>query len=278
MPQTTDRDQTGVPFLDLLRRESARFREVLADAPAGLRVPTCPDWDTDDLLWHLGDVQWFWGEIAGRRLTDSADLDEMKATRPGRPTDRAGLLAFYDEFSSRLHRELSSMPPGTELYMWWRDHSAGYIARRQAHEALIHRVDAEVTAGVEPGDRADIDAALAADGIDEVLRIMRVFQPEPGLQHEVIAGKVAIAAVDTMHTWTVTPVYVTGTDSDGGAWDEAAFLVDDEADPDVTTQICGTAGDLDCWLWNRPAAGELTRRGDDAALAGVDQVLSDSID
>jgi hypothetical protein len=28
-----------------------------------VRVPACPDWDADDLLWHLAEVQWFWGTI-----------------------------------------------------------------------------------------------------------------------------------------------------------------------------------------------------------------------
>ena len=33
------------------------------------RVPTCPDWTADDLLWHLAEVQWFWGEIVRSRNT-----------------------------------------------------------------------------------------------------------------------------------------------------------------------------------------------------------------
>jgi hypothetical protein len=46
-----------------IRDESARFAEVLRDAPAQAQVPTCPDWRSDDLLWHLARVQWFWGHI-----------------------------------------------------------------------------------------------------------------------------------------------------------------------------------------------------------------------
>ena len=95
-----------LPFLDHLAADSARFRDGARDGPPRCRVPTCPDWDADDLLWHLGEVQWFWGEIAERGLTDPADLDAMNASREERPGDRAGLLAFFDRSSERLHRVL----------------------------------------------------------------------------------------------------------------------------------------------------------------------------
>jgi uncharacterized protein (TIGR03083 family) len=263
-----------LPFLEHLAENSARFRAVLSDAPAANRVPTCPDWDADDLIWHLGEVQWFWGEIAQRRLTDAADLDAMNATRDERPGDRAGLLAFFDRSSERLQRVLSELPPETELWMWADDHSAAYIRRRQTHEALVHRIDAELTAGA---DRAPIDCRLAADGVDEALRIMRGYEPEPGLRHEPTGPAVTIATVDAMHSWTVTPVRITGT-YDGEPVDLERFLVSDGPDAGSAAEICGSAADLDCWLWNRPVHGQITRMGDTAALAAIDRVLGHSID
>ena len=55
----------GLDYLTHLARDSARFAEVLRETPPGKRVPTCPEWDVDDLLWHLADVQWFWATIVG---------------------------------------------------------------------------------------------------------------------------------------------------------------------------------------------------------------------
>jgi uncharacterized protein (TIGR03083 family) len=281
-------DLASPVFLAHLAEESARFRAVLADAPPGLRVPTCPDWSADDLLWHLAEVQWFWGEIAGRGLTSRAEVDTLDERRVERPTDRAGLVEHFDRSSSRLHSALAALDPATELWMWADEHTAGYIRRRQAHEALVHRLDAEATAGIAPTDRAPIDARLAADGVDEALRIMRGYEPEPGLSHEQLGAPVTIATVDTMHAWTVTPVRVTGT-YDGRAIDLLRFLVADGPaggdGPDATGSadasapaVCGTAADLDCGLWNRPLAGELARSGDPVALAAVDSVLRGSID
>lgn len=275
MPLSSAPATGSLPFLDHLERESARFREVLAEAPAGAQVPTCPEWDTDDLIWHLAEVQWFWGEIAERRLTDGADLEAMNASREDRPTDRSGLLAFYDRSSERLHRVLSQLPPATELWMWSDDHSAAYIARRQAHEALVHRIDAELTAGA---DRAPIDCRLAADGVDEALRIMRGYEDEPGFADQAIGAPVTIATVDAMHSWSVTPVRVTGVDEDGDAVDVLRFRVADGPGDDTAAEISGSAADLDCWLWNRPTAGGTERQGDPQALAAVDAVLKGSID
>ncbi|MGO4597804.1 maleylpyruvate isomerase family mycothiol-dependent enzyme [Terrabacter sp. 2RAF25] len=263
-----------LPYLDHLAADSARFRAALEHAPTDARVPTCPDWDADDLLWHLAEVQWFWGEIAERGLTDPADLDAMNASREERPSHRAGLLDLYDRSSERLHRVLSVLPPETPLWMWADDKSAGYIRRRQAHEAMVHRLDAELTVG----ERTPLDCRLAADGVDEALRIMRGYEPEPGLTHEPIGPAVTIATVDAMHAWTVTPVRITGTDADGDVIDTERFLVVDGPDGEAVAEICGSAADLDCWLWNRPADGEITREGDAAALAAVDAVLGGSID
>jgi uncharacterized protein (TIGR03083 family) len=263
----------ALTFLDHLAADSARFRGVLAAAPSGRRVPTCPDWDADDLLWHLGEVQWFWGEIAERGLTDPAELDALNASRTERPGDRTGLLDFFDRASERLHRTLDGLAPETPLWMWADDKTAGYIRRRQAHEALVHRLDAELTVG----ERTPIDCRLAADGVDEVLRIMRGYEPEPGLTHAATTAPVTVVTVDAMHSWTVTPVRVTGT-WDGRAVDVQRFLVSDGPDGAAVAEICGSAADLDCWLWNRPAEGQITRDGDPAALAAVDAVLTDSID
>lgn len=262
-------------FVSHLREESLRFREVLAGAPPGARVPTCPDWDADDLIWHLAEVQWFWGEIVGRRLTRGDQLAALEAARVPRPVDRTGLLAHFDRSSERLQRQLVTTPPETEIWMWADDHSAAYIARRQAHEALIHRLDAELTTGAE---RAPVDCQLAADGVDEALRVMRGFEPEPGFTVEPIGPQVTLSVVDGMHSWTVTPMRVKGQEEDGSTWEAERFAVHDGPADDAVAEVAGTAADLDCWLWNRPTVGEIRRQGDPSALEAVDRVLGGSID
>ena len=70
---------------------------------------------------------------------------------------------------------------------------------------------------------------------------------------------------------------ITGT-WNGDEIDVQRFLVSDGPDDAAAAEISGSAADIDCWLWNRPVEGEITRDGDAAALAAVDAVLTDSID
>ena len=86
-------------YLDHLRTESARFREVLADCDPAARVPACPDWDAADLLWHLATVQAFWAKVVRR------DRPRPPGRRRGpapRPDTYDGLLAAFDEHSAAL--------------------------------------------------------------------------------------------------------------------------------------------------------------------------------
>ena len=137
-------DAPAIDFLAHLRSESARFAEVLAASDPTARVPSCPDWDADDLLWHLAEVQWFWGSIVQDLVTDAAEAEALTATRP---EGRAALQVFYDAASAELADALASHADDVPAWTWSSDQSVGFIRRRQAHEALIHRVDAELTAG-----------------------------------------------------------------------------------------------------------------------------------
>src|SRR5580698_7406385 len=78
---------SGLDYLSHIAAESARFAQALAGARDQAAVPTCPGWNADDLLWHLGEVQWFWGTIV-RDGVDARAAGEMK---PPRPATRPGL-------------------------------------------------------------------------------------------------------------------------------------------------------------------------------------------
>ena len=56
-------------YLGHLARESARFAHAVSMAAPDAPVPPCPAWNADDLLWHLGEVQWFWGTIVRQRAS-----------------------------------------------------------------------------------------------------------------------------------------------------------------------------------------------------------------
>ena len=273
----TTLDATRLDYLSHLARDSARFVRVLRQTAPETRVPTCPDWDADDLLWHLAEVQWFWGTIVCRGLTAYADVEALD--NGGRPGDRDGLLALFGRATGDLHRQLSAAAPGDPAWTWADDQSVGFIRRRQAHEALIHRLDAELTAG----DRTPMDADLSTDGVDEVLRVMYGGAPPWGRFTPHPRQTLRIRTTDTRRSWLVTLGQLNGTEEDGTVHDEPDLRVADSdtggSDTGATAAatVSGAAADLDCWLWHRPPAGEIERAGDPQVLQRFDQTIASDI-
>ena len=241
-------------YLDHLESESRRFRDVLADCDPRARVPSCPDWNAADLLWHMGaEVQGFWAWVVSHRPQHPREGHE----EPARPSSYDDLLALFDESSGALVSALRDADPGDEAWTWTTEHTVGFTYRRQALEALVHRVDAEQTAGTSSA----VDPALATDGVEEVLDVMYGGCPPWGSFH----GLPHYVRVDTTDTGASTWVQLgrfTGTDpSDGTTYDEEDISVVDDPGVEPDAVISGPADVLLLRLW---------RRGDgaDTHLAG----------
>lgn len=251
--------------------ESARFRAVLNGVAPDARVPTCPDWDVADLVWHLTEVQYFWASIVRQQQTDLAKVDGEDLTRPANYLD---LMRLADRCTRDLVAVLRRTPPATPVWTWATDQSAGFVLRRQAHEALIHRVDAECVRG----ERTGLDAGLAADGVDEALRVMFGESPswvELSAQEQ---ATVRVASTDTGDSWHLTLARYAGTDEEGHEQTGPTLLVA-PGDPELPTAaaVSAAAADLDCWLWGRPALGDIELSGDVQVLAGLREVVDAGI-
>lgn len=259
-----------VDYLAHLARESARFAEVIAEVPPDARVPSCPDWSAEDLLWHLGEVQWFWGTIVRERLTG----EQAEQRKPHRPAGRADLLAFYQRASGDLSEILAAVPATAPAWTWSADHTVGFIRRRQAHEALIHRVDAELAAG----GRSPMDPRLSADGVDEVLCIMYGGEvPAWGTFTPGNGTVLRLQATDTEDAWLITLGRFTGTDpSDQARYDQPSIQVTNTPGAGAAS-VRGTAADLDSWLWRRPSLRPIERSGDRDVLSAFDSMIASGI-
>ena len=265
MPDSSRSSITAAVYLDHLDGESRRFTDVLARVDPAVPVPTCPDWTTADLVWHLTEVQWFWGSIAEGRITDADAADAVDNDKPPRPSDYQELLALSGTARERLSAAVADGPDDTALWSWAAEQTLGFTRRRQAHEALIHRVDAELTAGIPV---APLDAQLAADGIDEVLTVMWGDVPA-WASFSSTDLVVALEAADTGDAWLVELGRMIGTSPRSGkSYDEPTTTVLAPSSRAADALVRGSAADLDLWLWNRGSTG-MTRSGDQAALDGV---------
>lgn len=258
-------------YLTHLREESARFRAVLTDCDPAAGVPSCPGWSAADLLWHLATVQRWWAEVL------TARPERPEEVEPPRPAAYDDLLGAFDEWSARLVEVLDGADPGEEEWCWSDDHTVGFILRRQVHEALIHRVDAELAAG-RP---SELDPVLATDGVDEVLGVMYGACPpwgawEPG------DGLMRVDTTDTGEQFWVRFGTFSGTSPDSGTTytDEEDFHVveppEDDVEPDAV--VDGPAVALDLWLWSRGDEAEVSMVGDAATLARFRAIAGTPID
>ncbi|MEZ5194798.1 MAG: hypothetical protein R2734_21540, partial [Nocardioides sp.] len=140
--------------------------------------------------------------------------------------------------------------------------TVGFTFRRQALEALIHRVDAEQAAHAP----SPIDPLLAADGVDEILDVMYGGCPPWGtfspLPHYL---RVDLTDVD-QSVW-VQFGHFDGTDPQGVEHheDDIHVVADPGVEPDAV--VSGPADVMLLRLWRRGPGDEIQLAGD---LAMVD--------
>ena len=241
-------------YLEHIRSESRRFRDVLATCDPAARVPGCPEWNAADLLWHLAEVQWFWGKVVRTRPLGPDEEDPG----PERPTDYDDLLKSFDDYSSALVAELEQADPSDEAWTWSSEQTVGFTFRRQALEALIHRLDAEQTAG----DVTPLDTALSADGVEEVLDVMYGASPEWG-SFSPLDHRLRIDITDTGESVWVQLGRFRGTDpKDDVHYDEDDIRVIDDPGVEPDAVISADAATLVTRLWRRGDGATIHLAGD----------------
>jgi uncharacterized protein (TIGR03083 family) len=231
-----------------LRRLEADGRAFLAAArrDPSAPVPSCPGWNLDKLVGHVGRVH-TWAAQVVRSRTAEPISSRLFPAGPDDPTLR---LEWARERHAELLDALRGL--GEDEPIWvFRPNGPGtgrFWLRRQAHELALHRWDAEQALGAPQ----PLDGELAADGIDELLA---AFLPN-------MAKSAAHVSRDgaTMH--------VHCTDRDG------EWLVRFTPDGPVTTAehtkadvaVRGPAADLYLCLWNRVSRDRVEVFGDASLL------------
>jgi uncharacterized protein (TIGR03083 family) len=211
---------THLDFVDALRREAAELGALFAPAELSTPVPPCPGWTIRDLVEHLGGVQ--------RWTTEVVRTGEPAAWADAHVGD--DLAQWFDDGAARLASTLAETDPGRACWTMAAPHEVVFWSRRQAHEAMIHRWDLAVAVGA----RADLDPALALDGIDEAIstffpRQVRLARQPP------LTDAIAIVDAVSGRRWVLA--------GDGSSTDHDS--------PAVDATVSGDAGELVLLLWQR---------------------------
>ena len=239
-------------YLNVIQTESDRFAHITASTDRMAQIPSCPGWSVSDLVWHLAEVQYFWGSIVAGLLESPDSVAELP-----RPHDD-GLDSLFATHSSRLIEALRDRQPHDKCWSWYeKGQTVGWVLRRQAHEALIHRVDAELAGGAVSA----IDEDLATDGIDEILANMLDCRLIPDWSHFEPDGNTA-AIVAPQRRWEMSLGRFSGTSPESGiVYDDPALLLRSGNDAPAVI-ISGSAADIDLWLWGRGDINSLRIEGD----------------
>jgi uncharacterized protein (TIGR03083 family) len=181
-------DRTSL--LAALERDGRAFADSCAAAGLATSVASCPEWQVADLLWHLGEVDFFWTTIVRDGMQSYEGYHE-----PARPADDE-LMAFYRSSFADTLQVLGAADPAAPVWTWSTDHTAGWVVRRMVHETAVHRWDADQAAKRD----MPIEATLASDGIDEFLEH---FMDAPSEGDELIGRTVHIHCTDVAGEWLV---------------------------------------------------------------------------
>lgn len=222
-------------YASALRREGATMAGA-AEGALHRKVPACPGWTVGDLVWHTGEVHFFWRQIASGALAGPENY-----TEPDRPADEE-LLDWFSYGVAGTAATVERLSPTQPVWTWApARQDAGFVQRRMAQETAVHCWD--VLSAV--GEPQPIDRELAFDGIDEFLEH---FLPHPASAD--LVGGVHLHATDGQGEWTVQVV--------GDNW------VVERAHAKCAVAIRGSASDLLLLLWRRlkPSTVEILGDGD----------------
>lgn len=246
----------------IIRAESDRLAAVLSGAEPEAPCPTCPDWNALDLLWHLTEVHWFWSQVLARDARTDADIGTIEEVKPERPTAVAELLALRRHSTGELLDQLERLDDADPRWSWWAaDQTAGFTRRMQTYEATMHRVDAELTAGLAVGS---IAAEVAAGAVDRAVDVMWGWLPE-GAQYAPL-GIAEFVASDLNRRWLVE---VGSWTAPSGTTRPRALRA--TAGPAAVT-VTAPAQDLALWAWTR--GGSVTVTGESSAEAALREVVA----
>ena len=175
-------------YLEAIEKESA----ALLDAARGnldAHVPSCPEWTHERparspaVRCTASGTRWPEGLLTNPR--DSEDHD---------PPEGVDLIEWFGEGPGLLVSTLADADLEQPMWSWSPVKKVGFVPRRMAQETAVHRWDAQNAVG----DPSDIDADLAADGIDE---LMYVWLPAQARLEEPPKTSVHIHTTDADGEW-----------------------------------------------------------------------------
>jgi uncharacterized protein (TIGR03083 family) len=247
-------------YLQCLAADYGDLRDAASAAELTANVPSCPGWTVADLVRHVAQVYL-------HKVTLMRTGEEPEEWPPPSLAAEAPLAALGRAYGA-LRAEFRTRGPGLSAPTWYDpDQTVAFWIRRMAQETVIHRIDAELAAGLPV---TPLPADLAVDGVDEVLRRMlaygsvawpEVFAEMVGDHLAPEGGQDAITVAAGTAAWTVRP-------------SPRQVTVEDGAADHPRVRVEGPPGDLLRWLWGRAGDNAVRLTGDPAWAGYLRRMLA----
>lgn len=216
----------------------------LADAAAGNEdVPSCPGWTTRDLIVHLGSIH---------RWAAATLLSAERQAHEPTPLIQGTLGDWYAGCAAALLTAIDAVAPDEPVPNFARiNETASFWARRQLHETTIHAVDLAQALG-HAERQWDVEADVAADGVEEVLGVFFPRMTARG-QRPDVRSRVRFDPTDRFDSWIIAPSSMA-----------AGPPLLKHGNGDADSSLRGTTVELYLALWNRIPLSRLHYDSDDA--------------
>jgi uncharacterized protein (TIGR03083 family) len=184
-------------YCDEIVAQTDLLRAGLDGADLAAPVPSCPAWNLDELLRHLGGAHRWVETIVRTRATRPPSDEQVRNVSGHDDDDPAALGAWLAEGAARLSDALRAAGPDAKVWTPMPGGNPMLLARRMAHETVIHRADAALALGAE----FTLAPEVAADALDEWMELgslPQIFRVHPERRELLGPGRtVHLHATDT---------------------------------------------------------------------------------
>lgn len=186
---------------DLLEAELVTMERAFRSVDPAAPVPSCPEWTVADLAKHLGRIHRWVAAIVSTASVERVDPRSLPNDTPDADADADTWASWLAAGGASVVAALRSQPADTPMWTWGDGDTAGWWARRQLHETLVHRIDAQLAAG----SAWEVEPEVAVDAIDEHLaNVAASHYFSPGVANLKGEGSLHLHTTDTDGEWMIT--------------------------------------------------------------------------
>jgi uncharacterized protein (TIGR03083 family) len=158
------RHDVTLDYVSIISDESSRIVSAY-ELDRRAAIPWSDRWTVNTVARHVASTHHVLADvIRGRPDADFGLFGSLQSP----PKDSPQFVDWSRTGTALLIEQLASAPADAECWSWYElGRSVGWWTRRMAHEAVVHRTDADAALGRE----LSIPPEIAADGIDEYLDV-----------------------------------------------------------------------------------------------------------